>query len=223
MPDGVDTGICRPNPEAAVRLPSGLQLHYGDEVITFVARHLEPYRGFHTFMKALPALLAARPDAQVIIAGAEAGGYGASPEQGQTWRSMLEGQVDYDRTRVHFVGWLDYQAYIALLQVSAVHVYLTVPFVLSWSFLEAMGCGAVLVASDTPPVREVLSAGENGFMTDFHDPARLAGDIVAALDHPRRQAVAAAARRTVVHDYNLTACLEAQIAMLQEAVRSRAG
>jgi glycosyltransferase involved in cell wall biosynthesis len=219
MPDGVDMGLCRPNPDAAVKLPSGLQLHYGDEVITFVARHLEPYRGFHTFMRALPALLAARPNAQVIIAGAASGGYGASPEQGQTWRSMLEAQVDYDRSRVHFVGWLEYQAFISLLQVSAVHVYLTVPFVLSWSFLEAMACGAVLVASDTPPVREVLSAGENGFMTDFHDPERLARDIVAALSHPRRRAVAAAARRTVVQDYNLATCLDAQVEMLQDAAR----
>jgi len=221
LPDGVDISQCRPDPDVAVQLPSGRQFRYGDEVITFVARHLEPYRGFHTFMRALPALLAARPNAHVIIAGAEVGGYGARPDPGQTWRSMLEAELEFDRSRVHFVGWLEYQAYLSLLQISAVHVYLTVPFVLSWSFLEAMACGAVMVASDTPPVREVLSPGDNGFITDFHDPAKVAADIVSALIDPRRRAVSAAARRTVVEDYNLANCLDAQVQLLEEAARLR--
>ncbi|WP_146198028.1 glycosyltransferase family 4 protein [Caulobacter endophyticus] len=221
VPDGVDIAVCRPQSDGAVQLPGGRVIKQGQEVITFAARHLEPYRGFHTFMRALPALLQARPNAQVVIVGAETGGYDTPPANGLTWRETLESEISYDRDRVHFVGWLEYRAYLALLQLSAVHVYLTVPFVLSWSFLEAMACGAVLVASDTPPVREVLTHGRTGFMTKFADPDRVARDVVSALESPRRHEISQAARRLIVERYNLADALSAQFALLEEAIERR--
>tara|TARA_R110000868_G_scaffold411515_3_gene705019 strand:+ start:23453 stop:24730 length:1278 start_codon:yes stop_codon:yes gene_type:complete len=216
--DGIDTQALRPDAEAVFALPDGRTLGRGDEVITFVNRNLEPYRGYHVFMRALPALLAARPGAQVLIVGGDGVSYGAHPPAGRTWKQIFIDEVrgrisDSDWARVHFTGRIPQDQFRAMLQISTVHVYLTYPFVLSWSLLEAMACGAAIVASDTDPVREVLRDGDTGWLVDFFDAAALVRRIAAlAGDGVARARLGAAARAHVVAQYDLeTRCLPGQI------------
>jgi len=147
-----------------------------DPVMTYVARNLEPYRGFHSFMRALPQLLARQPACEVVIVGGDVS-YSSKPQGAASWRAKLLGELNLDLERVHFLGKIPYAAYRRLLQVSAVHVYLTYPVVLSWSMLKAMACGCVLVASDTAPVREVIREGENGWLVDVFDAEAIAARV----------------------------------------------
>jgi glycosyltransferase involved in cell wall biosynthesis len=205
--EGVDTDLVRPDPLARFKLPhSNRTLTRRDEVITYVARNLEPYRGFHIFMRSLPELLRRRKQAQVIIVGGDGTSYGAPPAPRSTYRDMMLQELgeQLDLTRVHFLGMLEYEAYLRLLQVSSVHVYLTYPFVLSWSFVEAMACGCLIVGSSTPPVLEVLSDGVNGLAVDFFDTSRLAARIDEALRQPKKmQRLRNAARATAVARFDL--------------------
>jgi len=184
--DGVDIGRARPNPLAQIATPSGRILRRGDEIVTFVARSLEPTRGFHVFMRAAPAILARRPKAEIVIVGAEQTSYGPPPPQGASWKERLldETRDELDLARVHFMGSVGYEAYLSVLQASRVHVYLTYPFVLSWSLIEAMSVGCTIVASDTAPVREAID-DETGILTPFFDASTLADRIVAVLQDPR--------------------------------------
>lgn len=216
--DGIDTRQIGPNPAARFRLPDGRDLTPEDEVVTFVARNLEPYRGFPSFMRALPQLLARRPAATVVVVGGDEVSYGAPAPNGLSWRETLLAEVDLPPGRVHFLGRLPYARYLTLLQVSKAHVYLTVPFVLSWSFMEAMASGCVVVASKTAPVEEVLVDGDNGFLTDFFDSGRIADDIAAALDHADRDRVRRAARETILGRYDLATCLPRQFDFLSRVV-----
>ena len=212
--DGIDTARFVPDPKATVRLrAAGLTLRPGDEVLTFVARELEPYRGYHTFMRSLPHLLALRPQARVVIVGGDGASYGSPAPKGTTWKQHFLAEVAdrIDMGRVHFVGKLPHEVLTQLMQVSAAHVYLTYPFVLSWSLLEAMSTGCVIVGSDTAPLREVITHGKNGFLTDFFDPQALARQAAHALEHRHDMgAIRAAARQTVVASHDLkTHCLPA--------------
>lgn len=200
--EGVDTQLMCPDAAATFTLEDGTVLHAGDPVVTYVARHLEPYRGFHSFMRALPALLARHPQCQVVLAGGNGVSYGSMPHDAADWKTRMLRDVAIDPARVHFTGTLPYQAYRRLLQVSAVHVYLTYPFVLSWSVLEAMACGCVVVGSDTAPVREVIRDGDNGVLVDFFDAAALADRLAAILACPEQFApLRLRARATVVANY----------------------
>ena len=205
--EGVDTEIAKPKRSAVFKLPtSGRSLSCRDEVVTYVARNLEPYRGFHSFMRALPQLLRRRKKAQVVIVGADGVSYGTPPPPQSTFREMMMQEVGakLDLTRVHFVGRLEYKDYLTLLQVSSVHVYLTYPFVLSWSFIEAMACGCVVVASDTPPVLELLKDGVNGLAVDFFSPRAIANRIETALEKSAdMQKLRAGARKTAVESFDL--------------------
>jgi glycosyltransferase involved in cell wall biosynthesis len=205
--EGVDTDVARPDTRARFTLPgSNRVLTRHDEVITYVARNLEPYRGFHIFMRALPELLHRRPRAQVVIVGADGVSYGAPPPPRSSFREMLLQELGdrLDLGRLHFPGTLAYQDYLRLLQVSSAHVYLTYPFVLSWSFIEAMACGCLIIGSATPPVLEVLRDGYNGLAVDFFDSRQLCDRLETALAEPRRmRALRAAARRTAVKQFDL--------------------
>jgi glycosyltransferase involved in cell wall biosynthesis len=205
--EGIDTDLARPKAKASFKLPgSGRILTHRDEVVTYVARNLEPYRGFHIFMRALPQLLRRRKHAQVVIVGDDGVSYGAPPPPSSTFREMMLQEVGakLDLKRVHFLGLIDYHAYLKLLQVSSVHVYLTYPFVLSWSFIEAMACGCLIVGSATPPVLEVLRDGSNGFTVDFFAHKKLANRIEAALDQRHKlQALRQGARATAVEQFDL--------------------
>ncbi len=214
--DGIDTDIVAPGP-AQVTLGDGRVLTAADEVITYVARNLELMRGFPQFMRALPEILAARPQAQVIIVGGDELSYDGPITKQTHWREKMQAEVELPPGRVHFMGYVPYARYLDILRISAAHVYLTYPFVLSWSFFEAMAAGCVMVASDTEPVRELIRPGGNGLMTDFWDHGRLARDVIAALDHPGRDGMRQAARATIVERYGKADCLAAQRGLLKEA------
>lgn len=208
--EGVDTDIAKPAPDATFRLSSGRELRRGDEILTYVARNLEPLRGYHVFMRALPHVLAARPNAEVLIVGGDGTSYGASPPAGTTWKAKFLDEVAdrIDLARVHFTGALPYRDYLRVLQVSSAHVYFTYPFVLSWSSLEAMSAGCVIVASDTAPVREIVN-DDNGILVPFFDTEQLAERLIEVLAHPRRfEHLRTGARQTVLDRYDLeTVCL----------------
>jgi glycosyltransferase involved in cell wall biosynthesis len=208
--EGVDAERLRPDESAAFTLPDGTELHRGQEIVTFVARNLEPMRGFHIFMRALPKILEERPRAQVVIVGGDGVSYGASPPEGDSWKSIYLDEVAsrIDLSRVHFLPQLPYDDYVRLLQVSRVHAYLTFPFVLSWSLVEAMAIGCVIVGSDTAPVREAIRNEVNGLLTPFHDPEALAAKIVLVLAEPRRfESLREAARATALARYGKDECV----------------
>jgi glycosyltransferase involved in cell wall biosynthesis len=223
--DGVDTRKCAPNRNAFVKLGrNDLTLKPGDEVVTFINRNLEPYRGYHVFMRALPRIMRERPNARVIIVGGDQVSYGAAPPQGKTWKNIFLGEVqnDLDMERVHFVGRVPYDVFVNLMQVTAAHVYLTYPFVLSWSMLEAMACGALIIGSRTPPVEEVLKEGENGLLVDFFDKEGIADAVIGALARQSAfQHLRAGARRTVAENYDLsTVCLPRHIELVEKLARN---
>ena len=214
--DGIDTDAVRPSADAAFTLPDGRVLTRADEVVTYVARNLEPYRGFPSFVRALPRLLAERPRAHVVVLGGDEVSYGKLAPGGANWREHMLGEVAVDPARVHFLGRVPYARHVALLQVSSLHIYLTVPFVLSWSCLEAMSTGCVVLGSATAPVTEVITDGVNGLLCDFHAPGDIAGKAATllaerdGLDDLRR-----AARATVLDRYALSRCLPRQAALVE--------
>ena len=221
--DGIDTEVLRPNPDVQFALDSGKVLTQKDEVITFVNRALEPYRGFHVFMRSLPTLLKERPNAEVLIVGKEGVSYGAQPKDGLSWKQQFSNEVftqldESQRSRVNFLNTIPYDRFIALLQVSTVHVYLTYPFVLSWSLLEAMSVGCSIVASDTQPLQEAITHDETGVLVDFFDPEALATATISLInDSDRRSRLSRAAREFAKANYDLeTVCLPKQIQWVQE-------
>ncbi len=213
--DGIDTQVLKPDPKAFITLNKSLKIQAGDELITFVNRNLEPYRGFHIFMRALPRLLRERPQARVIIVGDNGLSYGSAPASGKSWKETMLAEVgdQCDLQRVHFVGKVAYPDFIRLLQVSMVHVYLTYPFVLSWSLLEAMSVGCAIVASDTRPLHEAIEHDVTGRLVPFFEPDMLTSEIVRLCNAPHeRQRLGAAARAFAVQSYDLhSVCLPQQI------------
>lgn len=205
---------------------TGKTLTKDDEVITYVARNLEPYRGFPNFMRSLPEILRRRPKAQVLIVGGDETSYGPPPGNGKTFRETLLQELGdkpdkpLDLSRVHFLGKVPYPIFLQVLQISSVHVYLTYPFVLSWSMLEAMSAGCLVVGSRTAPVEEVIRDGENGLLVDIFKPEEIAHKVVEVLQDPQAyEPLRRQARQTVVEKYDLkTICLPAQLEMLQMAV-----
>jgi glycosyltransferase involved in cell wall biosynthesis len=177
-------------------------LRAGEPIVTYVARNLEPYRGFHQFMRALQIVQREHKTCDAIVVGGDGVSYGHKPPQAPNWREHMLREVSIDRARTHFVGKLPYAQYVRVLQVSAAHVYLTYPFVLSWSLLEAMACGCLVIGSDTAPVREVVRGGESGVIVDFHSADGVAARVHDALSRQvdlrplRRAAWGAASRLT---------------------------
>lgn len=216
--DGIDTDHVRPDPDVTFEVEAGPTLSREDEVITFVNRNLEPYRGYHVFMRALPALLKERPNAQVLVVGGDDVSYGARPAKGQTWKQIfideVRGQIpDEDWARVHFLGRIPYDKFITLLQVARVHVYLTYPFVLSWSLFEAMSAEGAIVASSTAPVLEAIEHDVTGRLVDFFDQTALVREVCDLLeDDAARARLGKAARAHIVGNYDLNrACLPRQL------------
>lgn len=217
--DGVDTTVMAPDPAARVTLPNGHIVAAGDEVLTFVNRNLEPYRGYHIFMRALPEILAARPQAQVIIVGGEEVSYGAAPKGAKGWKDLILSEVRdrIDLNRVHFMGKVPYPVFVSIMQVSRAHAYLTYPFVLSWSMLEAMAAGCLVVGSRTAPVEEVLTHGQTGLLVDFFDVTGWSETLIDALARPADYvALRKAAREFAIRHYDLrTVCLPRQAAFVE--------
>jgi glycosyltransferase involved in cell wall biosynthesis len=203
--EGIETSRVRPDPLARLMLPNGREVGSSDEIVTFVVRNLEPLRGYHVFMRALPEILRRRPNAQIVIIGRDGLSYGLPPPAGKTWKSIFLDEVrdQLDLSRVHFMGGVPYQTFISALQVSSAHVYLTYPFVLSWSVLEAMSAGCLVIGSDTSPVREVISSGENGLLVPFFAVDEIAARVIEALQEPAKfLSMRQAARRFVIDHYD---------------------
>lgn len=217
--DGIDTIRCAPRDGIRFRTPSGLEFRKGDPVISYAARHLEPYRGLQSFLGALALLQRERPDLQAVIVGSDQGGYGPKPPKAASWREELLGAMagQLDLSRIHFTGTLPQEALHALFRVTAAHVHLTYPFVLSWSVLEAMACGAVVIGSDTPPVAEVIAHGENGLLAPFWDPPAIAAAVLGAVNDPAAHAhLGVAARATIRLRYDLfDICLPRQLEIIE--------
>lgn len=220
--DGINTQLLNEDPHAELNAKDDqdrhLTLSRNDEVVTFVNRNLEPFRGYHTFMRALPAMMHLRPKARFVVIGGDGVSYGSAPSRG-TWKDRFLGEVRdrIDLSRLHFLGRVSYATYVKALQISSAHVYLTYPFVLSWSMLESMAMKVPLIASDTPPVREVIEDGRNGRLVDFFDSEMLANCVAEVLSQKDQlRGMRERARQTIVERYDLVSlCLPAHIARVE--------
>jgi glycosyltransferase involved in cell wall biosynthesis len=216
MHDGVDTDYFVPDPVAKLVIPN-LDLSGVDEIVTYVARGMEPYRGFPQFMESLVYLQEQRPNCHAVIVGSERVCYGRALPNNQTFKQlMLDKLPNLDLSRIHFTGSLPYNQYLKVIQASSVHVYLTYPFVLSWSAIESMSTGCLVLGSDTQPVREVITDGENGLLVDFFNPKAVADRISEVLNHPTQMAeLRVKARQTVLDRYALKDLLPKQLEMIK--------
>jgi glycosyltransferase involved in cell wall biosynthesis len=217
--DGIDSQRAAPNPKVKpLQLPDGTRISPGESTVTFVNRCIEPYRGCHTFIRAIPELQRLAPEVRIVVVGSTTGvSYGKKCTQGE-YKDLFLAEIEgrYDPSRVHFTGSLAYEPFLQLLQLSSAHVYLTYPFVLSWSLLEAMSSGCAVVGSATAPVQEVIRHGHNGLLVDFFQPNDLAAALAELLQNRARAAeLGAAARRTVVEHYSLKNCLPRQLSLIQ--------
>jgi glycosyltransferase involved in cell wall biosynthesis len=220
-PDGVDNKLTCVLELAEGDVPSGEPIAFTarDKVITYIGRNLEPYRGFHVFLRAVPELQRLHPDAHILIVGKDGVSYSPTLPEGQTYKSryMKEMQGKIDLSRVHFLGRIPYPALRAMYCISSAHVYLTYPFVLSWSMLEAMSCRSLVIGSRTPPVEEVIRHGENGLLFNFFDSQEMVKTIDMALREPEAYAeVRRKARETVVQGYELRDSLMKEYRLLQD-------
>lgn len=216
--DGIDTARACPNPQAQpLVLPDGNKLLRGEPIITFVNRNLEPYRGCHTFIRAIPELQRRCPKARIVIVGETTGvSYGAACPEGE-WKDLFLAEIEgnYNPSRVHFTGTLPYADFLHLLQLSQAHVYLTYPFVLSWSLLEAMSTQCAIVGSATAPVQEVIQHGHNGLLVHFFDHQALAESVADVLNNRKlAEELGRNARATILKDYSLEECVPRHLALM---------
>ncbi|WP_046116781.1 glycosyltransferase family 4 protein [Ensifer aridi] len=218
--EGVDTRRFRPDPAASLKLPDGRVLKAGDPpIVTFVARDLEPYRGFPQALEAAAKVVRRHPDALFVFVGGDGVSYGAPPPGGGSWKDHLLESLDVPRERLIFPGVVPHSVLRQLFQISAAHLYLTYPFVLSWSVLEAMACGALVIGSDTAPVQEVIRSGRNGLLIPFFDTDALAESILAVLARPDDfRELRTAARRTVEQRFRLDDCIARQSTLIGNIV-----
>ncbi|WP_373480059.1 glycosyltransferase family 4 protein [Geminocystis sp.] len=203
--DGVDTEFFKPNADTKLVIPEiNLDLSKVTEIITYVARGMEPYRGFPQFIETIDILQKRRPNTHFVIVGQNRVAYGKQLPDGKTYKDVMLEKVSLDLSRVHFTGLLSYDYYLKVLQVSSAHIYLTRPFVLSWSMLESMATGCVVVASKTKPVEELIQDNYNGLFVPFFSPENIADKVEYALDNPEIMAkIRRKARETIVKNYNL--------------------
>ncbi len=218
--DGIDTDIAKPNPDVTLTLANGKQLSRKNKVVTYIARNFEPYRGFPTFMRAAEIILKERKDVDIIAVGADGVSYGKKLGSGETWRQKMLGEVKLDKNRIHFPGIVSYSNLMKLFQISSAHIYLTYPFVLSWSALESMACGVPLVASSTTPTREIVTDGENGLLADFHSPENVAKHVLYMLDNPEHAAqMQKNARKTIMDNYALKDLLPLHMDLVRDVAK----
>jgi glycosyltransferase involved in cell wall biosynthesis len=206
--EGIPTDRLGPDPHAWIKTPDGTVLRPGDPVITYVARHLEPYRGFHIFMRALEQVQQRHPHCHALIVGGDGVSYGQRPKDARNWREKMLREVRLDPKRTHFLGRVPYKNYLRVLQISAAHVYLTYPFVLSWSMLEAMASGCLLLGSDTAPVQEVLQHSSNGLHVNFFDAKGISSSLLQVLETPQEFSSARSQARADVQKISCMSGLE---------------
>lgn len=214
--EGIDTDFCRPDENVEFKVPNtDITLTRKDEVVTYATRGMEEYRGFPEFMKAASILLKQRPNLHILVGGEDRVCYGKHLKDDTFKKKMLR-ELEFDESRLHFVGPLPYNQYVKLLQVSSAHIYLTYPFVLSWSFLEAMAAGCCIIASDTAPVTEVMQDKYSGLLVDFYDVDGIVARTNEVLDKPEKYSLLREnAREQVVKNYDLKMLLPKQIEFLK--------
>lgn len=236
--DGVDTDVCKPDSNAKCKVQSAkchcekpcvqgdeaiqeIEFTKDDEVITYATRGMEPYRGFPQVMEAIEKLQKSRPNAHFIIGGEDRVCYGEKLSHG-SYKQMMLKKLDLDMSRIHFIGGLTFNDYLKILQISSVHIYSTMPFVLSWSILEAMACECCVVASSTAPVLEVMEDNKNGLLFDFYNVDELVKKVEFALNNPAKSAeIRKNARQTVLDKYELKDCLAKQLEYINEVIGNR--
>jgi glycosyltransferase involved in cell wall biosynthesis len=216
--DGVDTEFFQPRSGAKLVLPRiNLDLSEVDELVTYVGRGMEPYRGFPQFIETVGLLQKRRPNCHVVIVGQDRVAYGKNLPDGKSYKEAMLEKVPLDLSRVHFTGLLPYGEYLQVIQASSVHVYLTRPFVLSWSMLESLSTGCLVLGSDTPPVREIITDGVNGLLVDFFSPEKICDRIIEVLEHPTRMAeIRSNARQTIKDKYDLAKLLPQHIEWIEQ-------
>ena len=218
VPDGIDTDLFTPEPQAAFTSAEGRVFTRADRVVTYVARGADPFRGFKSFMDALAVLQARDPGLEAIIVGDRTVYYGSGGGSERHFEAVMAG-ANIDPARTHFTGTLPYDDYRKVLQISAAHVYLTVPFVLSWSALEALSTGCAFVGSDTPPVREFVEDGKNGRLVDFFDAAAIADAVEKVRQGgPAVDAMRDVARRTIVERWSADIAIARHLALVEPLV-----
>jgi len=217
--DGIDTNYFKPKPGAKLVLPHlNLDLSAVSEIITYVARGMEPYRGFPQFMEAVALIQQRRPNCHIVVVGKDRVAYGKPLPEGQSYKQLMLEKLSLDLSRLHFTDLLPYDKYLQVIQASSVHIYLTRPFVVSWSMLETMATGCLLVASDTPPVREFIEDGVNGLLVDFFSPEQIAQRVEEALDNPEAMTeIRTRARATITEKYALADLLPQHIQWLVDS------
>jgi glycosyltransferase involved in cell wall biosynthesis len=218
--DGIDTNYFCPKQGEKIVLPSiGLDLSAAKEIVTYVSRGMEPYRGFPQFMEAVALLLKRRKNCHVVVVGEDRVAYGKKLPAGKTFKQLMLEKLKLDLSRIHFAGRLPYPQYLQVLRASSAHVYLTRPFVLSWSMLEAMSAGCLIVASNTPPVTEVIQNGSNGILVDFFSPQDIATRVEEALEKPDKMlSIRKNARESIIKKYDLPKLLKQHIKWINENV-----
>ncbi len=218
--DGVDTAFFQPKAGAKLKLPEiGLDLSAVDEVVTYATRGMEPYRGFPQFMEAVALIQARRPNCHVVVVGEDRVAYGKQLPDGKTYKQLMLESLSLDLSRLHFTGSLPYKQYLQVLQASSAHIYITRPFVLSWSMLEAMATGCLVIGSNTEPVREVIEDGKNGVLVDFFSPTEIADRVDDVLNHPDQFiGMRSQARQAILQQYDLAQLLPQHLQWLNNTV-----
>lgn len=217
--DGVDTDFYTPENSAAINLAKGGTLTAASEVITYVARGMEPYRGFPQFMEALSKVQKRNPNVHAIIVGQDRVAYGSRRKDGQSYKEHALKTFDLDMSRIHFPGLVNFEMLREIFRISSVHVYLTAPFVLSWSMIEAMSTGCIVLGSNTPPVQEVIRDHENGFLVDLLDADIIAERILDIVKNKDSFAnLRQEARSTVLYNYNAKKTLPCHRQMIVDLI-----
>tara|TARA_B100000212_G_C27381371_1_gene537250 strand:+ start:1234 stop:2490 length:1257 start_codon:yes stop_codon:yes gene_type:complete len=226
--EGIDTNLVKPNEDANIRLKNDNNgktevITKDDKVITFVNRNLEPYRGYHIFMRSLPEIISKHPDAYILIVGGDQVSYGATPEEG-SYKDIYYNEIKDKipkNNKIRFCGVLDYNTFLNLIGVSSVHVYLTYPFVLSWSMLEAMSMEKLVIGSKTKPVEEIITDKKNGLLVDFFNHKKLSLMVNEVLSNPDKYlSIKKEARKTILDNYDLeTICLPKQIEIFKKLLK----
>ncbi len=221
--DGVDTSFWRPMPHGQRRV-AGCDFPEGLRIVTYVSRGMESLRGFDQFMKAAKILCQLRRDVLFVVVGNDRICYSADAEftGGKTFKEWVLAQDQYDLSRFLFTGLLPPNELAKLFSITDLHVYLTAPFVLSWSLMNALACGATVLASDTAPVREMIVDGENGLLVDFFNPEKIAHQAGEILDRPQEyKHLGLAGVRLIGANYSLDQALPRMLLLYEEAIAIR--
>jgi len=215
--EGVKLHKVKPFPIAKPYTVKGKTLPKDAEIMTYISRNFEPYRGFYKVMQAVQILLKQRPNLQVIMVGGDKVSYSTALPDGMTYREEVLKQLNIDESRIHWMGQLSYKAYLSVLDISDVHFYMTVPYVASWSLVEAMAMTCPIVASDTGPVKEFITDDQQGKRVDFFDTQQQVEAITWMLDHPEKaKKLGEQARKKVEEEYDLNKILPIYMDLIEK-------